>query len=174
MRDGARAAMTTFVRGVFNVAAPACFAALSACVPAGPGEELHGFLDRAAKEARGSVAPIPSLPTGDVPVYTAGSMRDPFASDEPRPAPRPPRSGPPQPLESFDLESLRLVGIFARGSERYILVKAPTGHVFGARPGDRIGRDGGEIRAIDASGADIVEPAADAGVGERKTRLVLQ
>ncbi len=82
---------------------------------------------------------------------------------------------PREPLESWPLDSLRLVGSLRRAREVVALVEADK-RVYPLRVGGHVGQDFGKVIAIGDKSVDIEELVAE-GPGrwtKRRTQLVLQ
>ncbi len=67
-----------------------------------------------------------------------------------------------EPLESFALDRLRLVGILRRGAERVALVEADR-LIYSVRPGGHLGQDFGKVAAINEDSIEIEELVRDGG-----------
>lgn len=78
-----------------------------------------------------------------------GGRRDLFLAPAPAPA--------ASPLERVDLASLRLVALVYEPDARAV-VEDGTGAAHVVRPGTPIGRDGGQVIAIERGGLRIREP----------------
>lgn len=70
-----------------------------------------------------------------------------------------------EPLESFDLSTLKLVAIFTKGDERVAMIQDASGKGYIVRPGNYIGTNNGRIEKISDDSIYIVEqilnPAGD-------------
>ena len=80
-----------------------------------------------------------------------------------------------EPLESFPLDSLRLVGHMRRHGQAVALVEADK-VIYQVHLGSHLGPDMGKVIAIGESAIDIEEMVQDAGTTwvKRRARLVLQ
>jgi type IV pilus assembly protein PilP len=115
--------------------------------------------------------------------YQAGERTDPFdlsklstidaaaISNTPQPDLRRPR----EPLETFPLDSLQLIGNLRRGKDVVALIQADK-LIYSVRIGAHLGQDLGKVIAINDKTVDIDEWVADSTGGwvRRQTRLVLQ
>lgn len=116
-------------------------------------------------------------------LYQAGERTDPFdlsklstidpvaLANSPQPDLRRPR----EPLETFPLDSLRLMGNLRRGKEVVALIQADK-LIYTVRVGTHLGQDLGRVIAISDKSVDIDEWVAE-GSGRwvrRQTQLVLQ
>lgn len=68
-------------------------------------------------------------------------------------------------LESFDLGSLKLVGVYSMGEDRVAMIEDNTGQGYTVRRGNYMGKNNGRIEKIDADTLYLVEqvinPAGD-------------
>ncbi len=64
---------------------------------------------------------------------------------------------PKEPLEAFDLSSLRLVAIYAIHGQQVAMVEDNEGTGHTVRVGDYMGKYNGKVTAIDASGVHLLE-----------------
>jgi type IV pilus assembly protein PilP len=127
-----------------------------------------------------------NLPQAARPVefrYQAGERADPFdlsklstidaaaISNTPQPDLRRPR----EPLETFPLDSLHLIGNLRRGKDVVALIQADK-LIYSVRIGAHLGQDLGKVIAINDKTVDIDEWVADSTGGwvRRQTQLVLQ
>jgi type IV pilus assembly protein PilP len=115
--------------------------------------------------------------------YQAGERTDPFdlsklstidaaaISNTPQPDLRRPR----EPLETFPLDSLQLIGNLRRGKDVVALIQADK-LIYSVRIGAHLGQDLGKVIAINDKTVDIDEWVADSTGGwvRRQTQLVLQ
>jgi type IV pilus assembly protein PilP len=115
--------------------------------------------------------------------YQAGERTDPFdlsklstidaaaISNTPQPDLRRPR----EPLETFPLDSLQLIGNLRRGKDVVALIQADN-LIYSVRIGAHLGQDLGKVIAINDKTVDIDEWVADSAGGwvRRQTQLVLQ
>jgi type IV pilus assembly protein PilP len=115
--------------------------------------------------------------------YQAGERTDPFdlsklstidaaaISNTPQPDLRRPR----EPLETFPLDSLQLIGNLRRGKDVVALIQADK-LIYSVRIGAHLGQDLGKVIAINDKTVDIDEWVADSTGGwvRRQTQLMLQ
>lgn len=68
-------------------------------------------------------------------------------------------------LENFDLNTLKLVGIYSMGEDRVAMVEDNTGQGYTVRRGNYMGKNNGRVEKIDADTLYLVEqvinPAGD-------------
>ncbi|RCV89219.1 pilus assembly protein PilP [Billgrantia montanilacus] len=126
---------------------------------------------------------LPEVPSYEATPYQQGDRRSPFRPQLPEPeavpvgeaglAPDTDRTR--EPLESYSLEELELVGVLAMGGKSNALIKAPDGEVHRLQIGRHMGRDHGRIVSITGSSVQLVElvPTGGGGWVERNTRIAL-
>lgn len=93
-------------------------------------------------------------------IYDPSGKRDPF---RPLPAIRGMTLGgqPVEPLEKFDLEQLKLVGILWDTKKPKAMVKDPTGKVHMVYPNTKMGKRNGYIRLIREGEVVVIESIVD-------------
>ncbi|MCE8011110.1 pilus assembly protein PilP [Billgrantia desiderata] len=163
--------------------------ALATLLLAGCADPQLGELDRRLTDIRndpGMPRPLemPEVPDYAAVPYQASDRRSPFRPQLPEPeaaprgssdlAPDPERAR--EPLEAYDLEALRLVGILTMGGQTNALVRAPGGEVHRLRTGNHLGRNHGRVVGITDSSVQLVElvPTGGGGWMERTARLALE
>lgn len=111
------------------------------------------------------VALPPEIKKFEVFTYADEDMRDPFSSSPAEQeqgqsaanGPQPDRDRPREPLESFPLDSLRMVGTMGIGKEVEGLIKDPGGTIYRVHVGNYMGQNYGRINAIDDNHVELVE-----------------
>jgi type IV pilus assembly protein PilP len=125
--------------------------------------------------------PIPKLEPFDKKEYIAEGRRDPFAdifdlppaesTDGPRP-----KTTPPEPLEAFPLDALKMVGTIGAGENLVGLVKDPDGTIHQVRSGNYMGQNFGRIVSIAEDSISLIELIQN-GIGgyqEREAALAAE
>lgn len=144
--------------------------------------DLEGLEARMASmesEARGKVAPLPTLNEPEAPTFTARG-RNPMhypgggAATTPGGArgPSPEGGRKPDPLESYSLESLRLVGTMGSGERQVALVEGPEGRLHSVAEGDYVGRNHGRVERITARTIELRELVKDGSGWRKRTATV--
>lgn len=89
--------------------------------------------------------------------------------------PRPDQSRPREPLESFPLDGLKMVGTLGAASAPEGLLKDPEGVIRRVRIGNYLGQNYGRVTAINESQIDLVElvPNETGGWVERQSMIAL-
>jgi type IV pilus assembly protein PilP len=141
-------------------------------------DELASFIETTKKEPGGRVEPLPELRPYETFAYEASEMRSPFmpggsggAQGSLRPDVRRNREF----LESFSLDTLRMVGTLRLAERTYGLVKTKDGLVHRVLPGNYVGQADGKVIEITPSKISVVEIVPDGAGGymERPAALVL-
>ena len=148
-------------------------------------EDLHLYVED-VKARPSTPLPEPPQPTPYEPFEYNGSNRlDPFDSNilskrDPETPARdsalaPDLERPKEFLESFPLDSLRMVGTLAQGPVLYALIRTPDSTIQRVKKGNYMGRDYGKINRISDSGIDLTETIQDDFEQwvERKTYVAL-
>lgn len=145
---------------------------MSGCSFGGNHEDLRAFIAEVKSRPQGAIEPLPPLRTYDAYIYNVTAMRSPF--DQPVEAKELVRQGDPkvQPdwgrekeyLESFNLDSLSMVGTLKKEGKYWALVKDREGGINRVSVGNYVGKDHGKIVALSQTQIDIVEIVSD-GLG---------
>ncbi len=146
--------------------------------------DLVEYIEKTKSKHLGSVQPLPQFKPYKNFTYEASELRDPFEpafeaeitesageSGGLRPVPQRPR----EPLESFPLDTLRMVGILEQNEQTWGLVKDPNNVVHRVQTGNYAGQNEGQIISVTEQSIDIIEIVAD-GLGgyiERNASLAI-
>jgi len=157
----------------------ACLA-LAACGGSGH-PDLDAWMKDQGKTTKGKLDPLPQIKPYDPFTYNAFDLPDPFKPRKIEPTKGGGRLAPDftrrkEPLESFPLESLLMVGTLAKNKTTYALVATPERDVFQVRAGNYLGQNYGVITEIGDSELKLKELLQD-GAGdwtERSSSLQLQ
>ena len=156
-------------------------AGLAAC---GAGmDDLDSYINEVKARPGGRIEPLPEITPYEVFTYIADAegLRSPFVPDTPQAAgpaaggmsPDPDR--PAEFLESFPLDTLRMVGTLDINQTVYGLVQTSDGLIHRVVPGNYMGQNDGRITDITESEIVLVEIISD-GIGgyiERDAAIVL-
>ncbi len=155
----------------------------------GCGEEmndLYAFIQQTKMKHQGKVDPLPEFPPYQNFVYAPDQLRDPFKpqTDQMGSAvvaaeytgPRPDQARRKEPLESFPLDSLKMVGLLQQKDQTWGLIKDPNGTIHRIQPGNYAGQNNGKIREVDESSIDILELVPDglSGWVNREAKLAMR
>ena len=156
---------------------------LSAC--GGDMSDLDRFIAETKTKHHGQVDPLPEFPPYESFAYTADTGRDPFRpqTDESQTAavednysgPRPEAARRREPLESYPIDSLKMVGLLQQSAQTWGLVKDPEGTIHRVQPGNFAGQNHGKIVAVAETRIDIVELVPDglSGWVQREAQLAM-
>lgn len=151
---------------------------LAACGNAG--DDPREFVKNAGKDFRGKVTPLPEVKPYEPFTYEALDLPDPF---KPRKL-APPKGGggiqpdfnrPKEALESFTLETLKMVGTLQKDKAMYAIIKTPENSLYRVRPGNYIGQNFGIITKVTESEVNLTEIVQDSAGDwtERNSSLTL-
>jgi type IV pilus assembly protein PilP len=140
--------------------------------------ELNDFIEQTKQEQPGGVEPLPEIKPDDSYTYDVENLRSPFmpgGSGGSSPTVRPDSKRNKEFLESFTLDSMKMVGTMRIGGRYYGLVRASDGLVHRVLPGNYLGQNEGKIIRIEPSKISITEIVADGlgGYMERAAGLAL-
>ena len=175
-----------YANAIRIVAAIAGTALLGAC----GGEEqseLRQELASMTKDLRGKVDPLPQVKSFEPVPYKGESMVDPFVPGRivvtqaatggggGGGGVQPDLNRPKEPLESFPMESIQMVGTLSQNQDMFALVRAGA-NLFRVKKGNYIGQNFGVITAIDEGQIKVKEVVQDSGGDwvERSTSLQMQ
>ncbi|MDA8224470.1 MAG: pilus assembly protein PilP [Betaproteobacteria bacterium] len=144
-------------------------------------DDLHQFVRDAGAHMRGRVEPLPEVKPYQPFVYNDFDQSDPF---KPRKLKfnsaeggiQPDLNRPKELLESFALETLKMVGVIQRNGVNYAVIKTPLNTIYVVKVGNYLGQNFGKIVAITDKEVKLKEIVQD-GAGdwsERDSSLNLQ
>ena len=144
-------------------------------------QDLRAWMAEQGKGARGRLEPIPQIKPYEPFAYNAFDLPDPFKPRKIEPAKGGSKLSPDlarrrEPLESFPLESLTMVGTLERNKSVFALVRTPEKDIYQVRAGNYMGQDYGVIVGISDTDIKLRELVQD-GAGdwtERTSSLQLQ
>lgn len=133
--------------------------------------DLQSYVRQVNARPPGPIEPLPEIEPVETFVYEPGERRDPFHSDaqsEPEqmaatddgPAPDPNR--PREELESYPLDSLRMVGTLEQDDTRWGLIRTKEGVVHRVTVGNYMGQNHGQIISIGLDAIQLNEIVSDA------------
>ena len=160
---------------------------LTAC--AGDMSDLQQYIAEVKARPSTPIEPIPPVKTYSPYEYDGLSGRDPFrsSSSEGREmaqggpvsgaaGPRPDFDRPKEYLERFELDTLTMVGTFARGGNFWGLVRDPDGVVHRVSSEDFMGKNHGQIIRIEDAEIALSELITDGSGGwlQREASIALE
>jgi len=148
----------------------------------GAHDDLKLWMKDATKDMKGHVPPLPEIKPYAAVSYDAGDALDPFkpfGSELEKKGGggglKPDFNRPKEPLESYPLESLKMVGLMQQGTVRHAVIRAGAS-IFQVKIGNHLGQNFGVITAITDNEVRIKELVQDPGGDwvERTSTLELQ
>ena len=151
---------------------------------AGCGKPMTDLEERVAeiKAKKGApLEPLPVMRTFETFEYNAQSMRDPFSPSVDQEVagagdgPRPDMNRPREPLESYPLDALDMVGTLGLTADVTALVKDTDGVIHRVRPDNYMGQNYGRVTGIFEDRIELVEliPNGVGGWIERPAAIAL-
>jgi len=145
--------------------------------------DLDSYINEIKARPGGRIEPLPEITAYEVFNYAADKqgLRSPFVPDAPQVVNdldigmRPDLKRSREYLESFSLDTLRMVGTLQLGDINYGLVQTADGLIHRVLPGNYLGQNDGRISTIKDSEIELVEIIAN-GIGgymEREAALSL-
>ncbi|MEN6586321.1 MAG: pilus assembly protein PilP [Sulfuricella sp.] len=138
---------------------------------AGCGSGQHDDLDQFVRDAgqgmRGKVEPLPEVKPYEPFPYEAFNLPDPFAPRKLKPVAsggggfQPDLNRRKEPLESFELEKLKMVGTLEQNHVIYALIKAPDNSLSRVKVGNHMGVNFGVITSISEQEIKLTEIIED-------------
>ena len=151
---------------------------LSAC--GGSRGDLEKWVAEVKAKPAPPLDPLPVMQQFETFEYTAQDLRDPFSNptaDESASssALRPDPNRPKEPLESFPLDGLDMVGTLGEGGTLVGLVMDPERVIHRVNAGNYMGQTDGRITAIYEDRIELIELAPDGNGGwiERRAEVAL-
>ncbi|MFO7543406.1 MAG: pilus assembly protein PilP [Thiobacillus sp.] len=142
-------------------------------------DDLHAFIAETGKDMQGKIEPLPEVKVYEPFSYNAFDLPDPF---KPRKLStggggmQPDLNRPKEPLESFSLETLKLVGSLSQKGTIQAVIKTPDNAVYRVKKGNYVGQNFGLITQIGDSEVTLREIVQDSAGdwSERTSTLMLQ
>ncbi len=173
-------------RGQAAGAAVIILAALAGCVSRNM-DDLVAYVDQVKARKHYKIEPLPEIKVPEIYVYASAAKRDPFqpfveeqraqvtGSDKGKAGELRPPVHPPQELEQFPLDTLRMVGTLQKDDQIWGLITAPDGAVHRIQAGNYMGKNYGKITLIAEDHIELVEiiPNGQGGWQERPAKLEL-
>jgi type IV pilus assembly protein PilP len=147
-------------------------AAVAAVALAGCGGESHqdlrAWMAAQGASAKGRLDPLPQMKPYEPFAYNAFDLPDPFKPRKIEPSKGTSKLAPDlarrkEPLESYPLESLNMVGTLEKGKTVYALVRTPDRDLYQVRQGNYVGQNYGVVVAIGDAEIRLKELVQDGG-----------
>ncbi len=148
-------------------------------------DDLVNYVADIRETRKGKVKPLPPMPKEQGFSYQASDQRDPFLSitglqrlEEQRKnsAVHPDAKRKREALESYQLDTLRMVGSLQKSGNLLALVQSPDGVVYTVRKNNYLGHNHGRVTALSKDKIELVEIIPD-GMGgwmERPAQISLK
>ena len=175
--------------GILLLATLMLSVSLSGCIQIQDTSDLQQFVRETQARPVGKIDPLPEFKPYESFLYRATSLRGPFqplvkvelTEEEENQGPKnnlkPDFERPKEPLEAFKLENLRMVGTIHMLEQGGLsaLIKDANGEIHRIQRGNYVGRNYGEIIAVNETQLDIMEivPNGRDGWMKRPRNLVL-
>ena len=145
---------------------------VSACSTQNEHDDLNIYINDVKSRPKGQIEPLPPVRTYNAFVYQAAQLRSPFERPaEPTlvtgpvdPNVKPDPTRPKEFLESFNLDSLEMVGIMEQHGNLWALIKDGSGGIHTVTEGNYMGKNHGRIVSAKRTSDDLIEIVSD-GLG---------
>ncbi len=143
-------------------------------------QDLQTFVAETGKDMQGKIEPLPEVKVYEPFTYNAFDLPDPF---KPRKLStgggggmQPDFNRPKEPLESFSLETLKMVGMLSKQGVIHAVIKTPDNAIYHVKKGNYAGQNFGLITQITDSEVTLREIVQDSAGdwSERTSALILQ
>jgi len=164
-----------------------CISLASLCLAGCFGDEnsdLKAWMQKSSEGLQGKIESLPAVKPYEPFLYNAFDLVDPFRTSKMDFSKKGGGSGalapntnrPREPLESYDLEKLKMVGILQQGKNIQALVNAPDGNLYRVKLGSYLGQNFGMVVGITETELKLKEIVEDSGGDwvERATSLNLE
>lgn len=156
---------------------------LSACADKSM-QDLHGFVDQVKARKAGHIEPLPEIKQIETFTYVGDERRDPFAllsgedeseSENADNGLAPDSNRRKEELESYPLDSLRMVGILEQDEVTWALIRNQENTIYRVKSGNYMGMSHGQITQITENQIELTEIVLDprGGYRERQASLAL-
>lgn len=155
---------------------------IAACGGSNNFDDLNKFIKESGQGMRGKVEPLPEVSPYEPFTYNAFDLPDPFKPRKLNPIKgkgsglQPDLNRPKEPLESYPLESLKMMGTLQRNKINYALVKTPDNTLHRVKAGNYMGQNFGVVTSVTETEITIKEIVQDSGGDwtERPSSIQLQ
>ncbi len=148
-------------------------------------DDLVSYVAKIRETRKGKVKPLPPLVKEEGFRYQASNLRDPFLSitglqrmnkHRKNSGVHPDAKRKREPLEAFQLDTLRMVGSLQKAGQLVALVQSPDGAVYQVRKNNHLGHNHGRVTELSRDRIKITEIISD-GMGgwmERPAQISLK
>jgi len=165
---------------------PACAALvvlLAGCVDRNM-RDLEAFVAEVKSHKAGHIEPVPEIQPIETYTYLGEGRRNPFemiveesdsAAEDESNGIRPDLARRKEELESYPLDSLRMVGILEQLETTWALIRTQESTIYRVKAGNYMGQNHGQITQITEQQIELTEIVSDGqgGYSERQASLVL-
>jgi type IV pilus assembly protein PilP len=144
-------------------------------------QDLRQWMKEQGQNAKGKIEPLPQVKQYEPFAYNAFDLPDPFKPRKIEPMQGGGRLQPDlnrrkEPLESYPLESLRMVGTLQKNKSIYALVRTNDKDLYQVRVGNYMGQNFGVVTAITENEVRLKELVQDSAGdwSERTSSLLLE
>jgi type IV pilus assembly protein PilP len=135
--------------------------------------DLDQYISEVKARPKGTIKPLPEIKTVEPFIFHPEGLRDPFRPIErleeaedidnavANSGIRPDRSRRKEELESYSLDTLRMVGTLTLSNTLWALIKASDGAIHRVKNGNHMGRNYGEISRITDNKIELMEIVSD-------------
>jgi len=146
--------------------------------------DLEKFVAQVKAQQKAPIEPLPEIKTVEPFIFSPENLRNPFVATEKSQEQdenkidngiRPDTARPKEELESYELDSLRMVGTVNQSQQLWGLVRATDGTIHRVKNGNHMGRNFGQIIRIREDQIELLEivPDSPGAWRERKAALDL-
>ena len=150
--------------------------------------DLEAWVDEVKARPQKGIEPLPEIIPYRIFTYEHKDRRDPFdnsiflpkltqraGSDQSQNQIRPDLNRVPEYLESFPLDTLRMVGTMAQGNQNWALIKTPDNTIQRVLTGNYLGQNNGKITIVNDDQVELTEIVPDqfGGWRERSSSIAL-
>lgn len=138
-------------------------------------KELLNYVKNVKQRKSYNIEPIPKLTVPQKFDYPKNHTRDPFFEVvEKRTAGvnAPDQRRDKETLESFALDSLRMVGVLRQNEKMWAVVSAPDGGVYRIHEGNYLGRNFGKVKKVNSTMVELEETVQVNGVWEKRAAKI--
>ena len=152
---------------------------LTGCGGSGMGD-LQTFVNETGKDMQGKIEPLPEVKAYEPFSYNAFDLPDPFKprklSSSGGGGIQPDLNRPKEPLESYSLETLKMVGTLSKKGVVNVVVRTPDNAIYHVKKGNYAGQNFGLITKITDGEVTLREIVQDSAGdwSERTSTLILQ
>ncbi len=137
-------------------------------------QDLQDFVKNSGADMRGKIEPPPEVKPYEPFSYdNSGNLPDPFKPHKAKEAPRGPHTTsleptkhPPEELEGFPLESLKMVGFLYIHKTANAVISAPDGKLHHVKAGNYLGQNFGRIVSVTEHEIKLKEMVQDSSSGD--------